>query len=281
MKSRISILLFLILLITGCEKVPNKTGPLTKLSGLTLYWDHDIFEKGGRTLRFEFYGTQGFEDSYDLVFNYTINQKNIIVTLVDEIDNGRCPRYPTFGFDTLCTPRGRINIPDSLVSLGTYTLTIKTPNFETTSELIFEKDSITLNIPSNNYFSCAIHAVYPIPANLVFGSVVYAGDQNAVDAKGFINDLLLLGLTKTRVPDYPYRYLSVNSEGNIPDNSWPPDNFSLGLLFTFNRNFEYIVNLAKLYFDKSNINIYLYSSNGDQALLNKIDGVRVVYAGKK
>jgi hypothetical protein len=281
MKLKISILLSIILTIIGCDKIPNKYGPLAKLDGLRLYWDHDVFDKQGRVFRFEFYGTKDFENSYDLVFNYTINQRNILISLIDEIDNGKCPRYPSpFGIDTLCTPRGRLNIPDSLISSGTYTLTLKTPNFETNSELVNEKDSVTLNIPSNNHFSCAIHAVYPIPLNLLFGSVVYSGAQNTNDAKMFINDLLSLGLTKTNVPDYPYRYLSVSKDGNVEDSSWPPDNYSLGLLYTFNKNFKDIFNLAKDYFDKTNIDIYLYSSNGDEALLNKIDGVRVIYAKK-
>jgi hypothetical protein len=36
--------------------------------------------------------------------------------------------------------------------------------------------------------------------------------------------------------------------------------------------------LTKDYFSKSNINIYLFSSNGDQARFDKIDGIVVVYA---
>jgi hypothetical protein len=254
MKLTVSILLSIFLIILGCDKVPNKDGALAKLDGLTLYWDHDVFDKQGRVLRFEFYGTKDFENSYELVFNYSINQRDILISLVDEIDNGKCPRYPSpFGIDTLCTPRGRINIPDSLISSGTYTLTLKTPNFEVASKLVVEKDSIVLNIPSNNHFSCSIHAVYPIPLNLLFGGIVYSGAQNTNDAKMFINDLVSLGLTKTNVPDYPYRYLSVDKNGNVDDTSWPPDNYSLGLLYTFNNNFKDIFKLAKDYFDKTNL----------------------------
>lgn len=273
------ILLAFILTIPGCDKLPDSHGPLAELEGLSLYWDHEVFDTQGRVYRFEFYGTKKFENSYDLVFNYTINQRDILITLVDEIDNGECPKYPSpFGIDALCTPRGRIIIPESLISNGSYKVTIKTPNFEINSELIVWKDSTTLTIAPNEPLSCEIHAVYPIPLNLLFGGVVYSGTQNADDAEMFINDLLSLGITKTNVPDYPYRYLSVNKDGNAGDSYWPPDNYSIGLLYAFDKNFKDVFNLAENHFNKSNINIYLYSSNGDQALLNKIDGVRVVYA---
>lgn len=36
-------------------------------------------------------------------------------------------------------------------------------------------------------------------------------------------------------------------------------------------NFESVFELAKEHFNNSNLNIYLYSSNGDQARLNKND----------
>jgi hypothetical protein len=279
MKSNIIILISFFLMLFGCEKDSNKHSLPPSIDGLSLYWDHEVFGTEGRRIRFEFYGTKDFENSYDLVFNYTINQRDISISLVDVIDNGKCPRYPTpFGIDTLCTPRGRLYFPDSLISKGTYTFTVKTPSFETTSELIVENDSIILNIPSNNHFYCSIHAIYPIPLNLLFGAVVYSGTQNKDVAKMFLNDLLTLGLTETSVPYYPYRHLLVDKNGNVEDSSWPPDNYLLGLLFTLNNNFKDVVNLAIEYFNKSNINIYLYSSNGDQALLNKIDGIRVVYA---
>jgi hypothetical protein len=279
MKTKIAIILSVLLIIPGCDKVPNKDGPLATLVGLSLYWDHEIFGKEGRRIRFEFYGTKQFENSYDLVFNYSINQRDIYISLVDEIDNGKCPRFPTpFGIDSLCTPRGNLYIPDSLLSKGTYTLTLKTPNFNTTSELTVENDSIILNIPSNNHFSCSIHAVYPIPKNLLFGSVVYSGSENTTVAKKFLTDLLGLGLIKTNVPNYPYRHLSVDNEGNVKDSSWPPDNYSLGFIYNTSTDFKEIFNLAKEHFNQANINIYLYTSNGDEARLNKVDGIVVVYS---
>ena len=267
------------MILFGCEKDSYKHETPPSIDGLSLYWDHEVFGTEGRRTRFEFYGTNQFVDSYDLIFKYSINQNNISISLVDEVDKGKCPKIePGWGNDSLCTPRGRMYIPDSLLSKGTYNLILKTPNFETTSELIISNDSISLNIPSNEHFSCSIHAIYPIPLNLLFGYIVYSGAQNIETANMFLNDLLTLGLTKTNVPYYPYRYLPVDKDGTLADSSWPPDNYSIGLLYTLNHNFKDVVNLAKEYFDRANINISLYSSNGDQALLSKIDGITIVYA---
>ena len=239
MKSNIGLCLFIFLILFGCEKDSNKHGSPPNIDGLSLYWDHEVFGTEGRRIRFEFYGTKQFEDSYELVFKYSINQKNISIILVDEIDNGKCPKVePGWGNDSLCTASGRMYIPDSLISKGTYNLTLKTSSFETTSELIVGNDSIVLNIPSNKCFSSFIHAVYPIPLNLLFGSVVYSGDENAKDATDFFNGLLSLGLTKTKVPNYLYRHLSVDKDGNAIDSSWPPDNYSLGILFSMDNNFK-------------------------------------------
>jgi hypothetical protein len=135
-----------------------------------------------------------------------------------------------------------------------------------------------LHIPSNAHFSSSIHAVYPIPVNLLFGGIVYSGDENTGYALNFLDDLLTLGLIETKVPDYPYRHLSVNEDRSAIDSQWPPDNHSLGFIYMMTDNFKEIFELAERHFNKANINIYLYSSQGDQAILNQIDGITVVYA---
>ena len=43
-------------------------------------------------------------------------------------------------------------------------------------------------------------------------------------------------------------------------------------------DFKKAFDLAKEYFDNTNLNIYLYSSNGDEARLSKTDGILVKYA---
>ena len=120
MKTNIILLLSAILVIFGCEKDSNNGDSLASIDGLSLYWDHEVFGEEGRRLRFQFSGTKEFENSYELIFKYSINQKVISIRLVDMIDNGKCQAFPTVsGIDSLCTPRGRLSIPDSLLQKGT------------------------------------------------------------------------------------------------------------------------------------------------------------------
>jgi hypothetical protein len=280
MKSRLILLFSTLLIFLGCSKESENFQTLQKIEGLSMYWDHEVFGEEGRRIRFEFFGKQKFENSYDLVFNYTIIRKTITIQLISAINNGKCQNIDkgfNYEMDSLCTPSGRLFIPDKLLSKGTYSLTIKAPSFEITSELIVGDDSISLDIPSNTNFSSSFHAIYPIPENLLFGYVVYAGAENIESANNFISDLKTLGLTETKVPDFPYRNLSVDANGNIINTSWPPDNYSQGFIYTLHNNFKDIVNLAKEHFNKTNLNIYLFSSEGDEARFNKIDGIIVVY----
>jgi hypothetical protein len=164
----------------------------------------------------------------------------------------------------MCT-KGGFSIPDSVLSEGAYKMSLKTPNFQADSELIVSENKYTLIILPNEYFSSSIKEVYPIPKNLLFGSVVYSGDENTKSATDFFDDLLILGLTETTVPNYPYRYLSVDEDGKAISSHWPPANHALGFLYAMHKNFDVIVNLAKEHTNKANIKIYLYSSNGDEA----------------
>ena len=278
MKSKLILILIFLwgICICGCEDELGDYVSISNLDGLSLYWDHEVFGDGGRRLRFEFYGTDEFENDYELKFKYIIHRKTISIRLVNIIDAGKCPSFP--GMDPLCSPRGGLSIPDDQLNIGTYTLNLETPYFETNSELIVDNEKITLKIPPNKHFSSSINEVYPIPPNLLFGSVVYSGDENSQYAEDFFNDLLNLGLTKTKLPNYPYRHLSVDEEGNAIERHWEPDNHSIGFIYKMNNNFKDIFKLAKKHFKKSNINIYLYSSQGDQGLMNKNDGITVVFA---
>jgi hypothetical protein len=60
MKTRFFISFLFLSVISGCDKVPDKDGPMATLDGLSLYWDHEIFGEEGRRIRFEFYGTKQF-----------------------------------------------------------------------------------------------------------------------------------------------------------------------------------------------------------------------------
>jgi hypothetical protein len=244
-------------------------------NAMSLYWHHEVFGEEGRYLLFEFYGTEALENSYKFIFDYTVDNQNIIVTLVDIIDEGKPQKFP--GWDTLCLPRGNFHIPEKILQKNTYNFILNTPNFSVSSLLTISQGKITLDIPENSHFTSSIKEVYPIPANLLFGSVVYDGSQNTQAAMDFIENLSQLNLQKATLPDYPYRYLDVDTNGNAIDSHWEPDNHSLGLLYESNEEFSNVVEIAKYHFNKSDINIYLFSGKGDQAHLNKIDGINIVF----
>lgn len=260
---------FLIAILMSCKNDANevqlassKGEVIANSEGLSLYWDHEVGNKQ-RNLRFEFYGRTESENLYQLVFDYSINKRDILIELISKVDRGKCPLFPPNGKDAICT-KGGFSIPDSVLLEGVYKLSLKTPDFKVDAELVVSQNKYTLIILPNEYFSSSIKEVYP-PKNLLFGSVVYSGDEKTKFAMDFFNDLLIVGLKETTVPNYPYRYLSVDKDGKAISSHWPPANHALGFLYTMDNNFEEIVNLATEHAHKANINIYLYSSDGDEA----------------
>lgn len=278
MKKYIHILFFGLILF-GCGKEEFKIDSEDSVEGLTLYWDHEVFGEGGRRLRFEFYETIEFENFFELIFDYKIEGKDIIISLIDKVNTGKCQKFPTpNGVDSLCTPKGGLFIPDNLLSNNTYSLILKTYDFEIKSNLIVDNEKYTLEIPSNEKFSSSINDVYPIPENLLFGSVVFSGTENTQKANDFFEELETIGLKATSVPNYHYRHLRVDNDGKPYDEHWEPDKHSLSFLYKMEIDFEEAFELSKEHFNKTNLNIYLYSSNGDQARLSKNNGIIVEYA---
>ncbi len=76
-----------------------------------------------------------------------------------------------------CNASGEFYLTDKELSNGIYSLTIIMPNFKVTSELTITDEKFTLDIPANKYLSSSIKYVYPIPKNILFGSVVYRGSN--------------------------------------------------------------------------------------------------------
>ena len=279
MKKQIFSLILLGLLFFGCEKDNMDIDSHASVEGLSLYWDHEVFGEGGRRLRFEFYETKEFENSFELFFNHNIKGKDIIITLVDRIDKGKCQIFPAAnGIDSLCTPRGSLFIQDRFLENDSYSLILKTYEFEIKSSLIIDDGKYILDIPSNERFSSSIKEVCPIPENLLFGSVVFQGVENTQSANEYFDELESIGLTETIVPNYTYRHLDVDDTGRPIDSHWEPDNHSLGFLYKMNITFKEVFELSKEHFNKTNMNIYLCSSQGDQARLSKNDGIIVEYA---
>ena len=58
----------------------------------------------------------------------------------------------------------------------------------------------------------------------------------------------------------------IDDKGNPIVRTWPPNYYSIPFLFSLTTHFSNVVELAKVHFNKNPVlNIYLYSTNGDQA----------------
>lgn len=267
--------------IFSCEDDDSLSVP--EINGLFLYWDHEVFGDTGRTLRFEATSKNNFDKDYDLEFTTTVVNNTITARLTRSIDNGKCPFFPTpllkVGDPRRCNASGLFYIPDKDIAEGVYSLKIVMPNFEVTSNLTVSSDKVTLSVPTNTYLEPSSESVYPIPPNLLFGEIVYQGSNNAIDAQNFLKYLTDLGLSETTLPKYPYRHLTVDENGKPLNSNWEPDNYSIGILFKLNStNFKTVFEKSKEYFNQKNLNIYLYTSNGDQASFSKLEGIKVIYA---
>ena len=273
--------IFLIgILITGCRKDEFDKDSLLGSQGLSVWWDHQIFGEEGRGFKFEFYEVRRFENSWELKFKYTIDKKRktIDIYLIDKVDEGKCPVFPgPYKTDGLCISKGGLFIPENVLNQGMYTFTIRTFDFTVQSHLTVNEGKVTLEIPENNYFSSSVKEVFPTPVNLLYGSVAFTGEENTQFANEFFEKLKSLGLKDTVVSNPPFN-LSVDETGKPVDSHWEPDKHSLSFLYSMNTSFRTIFNASKAYFNKYDLNIYLFSSNGDQARLNKQEGIIVDYA---
>ena len=86
--------------------------------------------------------------------------------------------------------------------------------------------------------------------------------------------------------DY-YEILSVNRNASASEIKkayrkqaleWDPDKHSLAFLYSMNISFQSVVKFTTEYFRQHDLNIYLFSTNGDQARFSKIDGIITDYA---
>jgi len=212
------ILIFLTVSIFGCEN-DNKLS-LPTINGLSLYWDHEVFGDEGRRLRFEVSTTNEFDNNYELEFSTSVVDKTITIRLTKSIDKGKCQFFPmpVIGNDdpNKCNATGDFYISDKELDKGVYSLKIIMPSFEVTSDLAVTSEKVTLAIPRNTFLKSSIENVYPIPPNLLFGSLVYQGSSNTNDAENFSDYLTDFGLIQTTVPNYPYRHLTVDENGHRP-----------------------------------------------------------------
>ena len=180
MKTRRTLgLILLIVAIFSCDNDDSLSIPT--INGLSLYWDHEVFGDEGRRLRFEVTTTNEFDNDYELEFSTSVVDKSITVRLTKSIDNGKCQYFPmpVMGDDdpNKCTASGDFYLSDKELDNGVYSLKIIMPTFEVTSELTVTDENVTLKIPTSKFLNSSIENVYPIPPNLLFGSIVYQGSR--------------------------------------------------------------------------------------------------------
>jgi hypothetical protein len=280
----IAICLAGLIAFSGCEKNEIEKEVLGS-QGLGLWWNHQMFNEQGRGFIFGFTEIERSETLYELKFEYQIdnNQKIIKINLIDKIDKGKCPQFPSGGWgddDGLCSSNGNVFIPENAINEGKYKFTITTLNYTVHSEFIFTKDKATLNIPANNYFSSSVKEVIVTPKNLLFGGIVFAGEQNKKFAFDILEEIRNLGLRDTIWTNPSVFLTNVDEAGNPVITSWPPDYYSVPILFSMTCEFSTVFELVKKHYNKNSVfrNIGLWSSNGDQARFDIYDGINVWYA---
>lgn len=266
----------LFLIFLGCQKDEHPLFFKGFEDGISLWWSHEVFGEGGRRLQFEFSGKEGYEHQYALHIDHFVNGNSIIIEINNFINKGDCQKFPR---QLLCSASGRFSIPEFLLTNDYYDVILKTPFYEITSNLIIGDEKISLNIPDNPHFSSPVEEVYPIPKDILFGNVVYKGLEFEQIALDYVSDLASIGLEKTTIPNYPYRHLRVDENGEAINRHWQDENYKIGLLYKMNIDFIDVVGLSQRHYNKSGkkISISLYSWKGDQALFRKGEGVTIVY----
>ncbi|MEM6380805.1 MAG: hypothetical protein AAF705_21685, partial [Bacteroidota bacterium] len=205
--------------------------------------------------------------------------RTIVISLLDKIEKGECGKFPSpNGLIDTCNPRGRFYIPENLLKEQHYSIIFKIRNSEIFASLEVKDDSYRFDFPANEIITNSEIIIYPIPKDLLFGNLVFTGIEHTAQAENFFSKLEALGLTETRVPNLPYRHLRVEDDGKPRDRHWGQDHHSLGFLYKMESDFRTIFELAKSHFEESEIDMYLHSSNGDEARLSKKSGIIVVYA---
>ena len=268
----------------GSEKASEEDTSLNS-KGLNLWWNLEFSgEHGrGRGYVFAFSEVERSEVLYDLKFEYQIDniQKSIVITLIDKINKGKCPNlgYEWGSDDGLCNSSGILFIPENLINEDKYKFIVKTANFTVQSEFIITEEKAMLNIPENNYISVTHEYIDVIPKNILYGSIAFAGEQNKVFASDFLEAVRALGFTIVTLRPHPQLpMINVDETGNFAIIYLPPENFIIPFMFSMTSKFSIVFELAQVHFNKSEIDINFFCTNGDKANLSNINGISVFYA---
>lgn len=257
-------------LLFGCkEDAPNAA---ISADGLSLYWDHEIFGEEGRRYRFEFQTQKSLSEQYELIFQKSITGNVITARLIGTSSQGQCLPFP--GPKPGCISKGGFSIPEKDLPPGTYTINLITPTFSESGRLTVTAEKAVLDLGTNNQFTSSVQQVFPIPRQILFGSIVYTGSGKKQAANELIAYLSTLGVTPVTLPDHPYRYLSSESS-HLATQDWPVDNHLISLVYSMNRSFRNIIGDLKRYIDQTSppLSIYLYSSLGGEVRLSETERI--------
>lgn len=272
-------LLSVVLILSSCTK--EEEVEQINLDSFSTYWYFSTNTEPGRGVAFAFTTTEPATIWHELIFDWSISNQDIIIELVGTVYKRECTKFPMT--DGKCQSSGSIFIPEHLIPAGDYNLVLKAPGFQVQAAFSFDNSKYTLIIPSNPHLSSSKVEEYPIPANTLIGTIRYTGAQNNQVARGFINELNGGGFSNSIVPNFDKMlrlFDFVDSNGTPKEKSWEPDNHSIAFICNMDNSFSDAVEIAKNYFNNiinDNLSISMFSSNGDRASINKIDGIVTVF----
>jgi len=270
------------IMVLGCGDNSVNTRSLEYSQGLSLWWDHKIFGEDGRGFIFAFHEKERRENSYDLVFDYKIDarRKSIKVYYQEKIDQGKCPYFPSpYNDDGLCMSDGSIFIPEEKLKNGKYQIIVYTASYVAYSILDVSNEKVNLEIQDEKFVTSSVTDVFPTPKDLLYGTVKYIGKENADEAQLFFAKLEDSGFEKTVVANPPFN-LETDENGEPRLRFVEPDRYYQSFLFRLNMSFTTACQITTSFFEKNNVDIYFYTSNGDQATFSKRNGISIHNAGE-
>jgi len=263
MKSTLSFLLIVFVSVTISCKDRDPGIYFIDQTGLDLYWHHTFGLDKGRYILFGFSSAETQSDEFELKFDYTIKGREILIKLRETVSKGKCPEFPgSWGKE--CTSNGTVFIPENALSQGQYKFILEIEGRKVTSTLTIDPEKYTIQIPQNDLLSSRISAVYPVPKNLLFGSIGFVGGTDENLARTLISELEKLGLTPVTVPDYPYRDLDAVHSKHLEKEFREPNNYSISILMNLNAtDAKTVFEKVAAYYEATDkkLRIGLYCSN--------------------
>lgn len=276
------IAIIFILILAGCSDDYFDKRHLVQSKGISLWWDHKIFGEEGRGYIFSFYEKERLDHSFDLEFEYRIDKrrKTISFYLTGKTDQGKCPYFPSpTPSNGLCSSDGSVFIKEEELEKGAYDFVVNTANYQAHAIITIDEEIVSLEIQDEKYFSSSVEEVFPTPKNLLYGTIAYHGEENEDAAQMFLLKLEDNGFKKTLVANPPFN-LETDDNGTPTLRFVEPDRYYQSFLFELEKPFDEVCEITRPFFEQNDLNIYLFSTNGDQATFSKRNGISYHYAYK-